>query len=154
MNKDIPPITDYSQAKQYLFYLLSRREYSQHELQNKLDNRLCPAQISQSLLAEFADNNWQSDHRFALSLLKAKAGSGYGPKVIQQLFYQHKIKADLNSLTEEAEIDWQQVVNDCYERKFRQKPIKDFKDKQKRYRFLYSRGFDSDFIQQVFSSFS
>ncbi len=149
INKDIPPITDYPQAKQYLFYLLSRREYSRYELAQKLDARLCPAEIKTDLLNEFIQNDWQSDYRFSVSLVKSKAASGYGVKMIQQLLNRHQIKLDMTQLEADAEIDWFDSITQCYEKKYRNKPVKDFKDKQKRYRYLYSRGYSSDLIQSI-----
>lgn len=149
-NKVAPPLTEYQPAKQYLFYLLSRRDYSQLELQRKLAQRSCPLSIQTQLLAELAEDGLQSDHRFAISMIKYKAAAGYGPNVLKQLLKQHQITTDLYDLQAETEIDWHQVVLNCYQKKFGDKPIKDYKDKQKRYRYLYSRGFTSDLIQQVF----
>ncbi|WAJ71230.1 regulatory protein RecX [Catenovulum adriaticum] len=149
-NKVIPPLTEYQPAKQYLFYLLSRREYSKIELQRKLDQRSCPSSIQAQLLAELSEDGLQSDHRFAVSIVKYKAAAGYGPNVIKQILKQHQITVDLDDLQAETEVDWTEVIFYCYQKKFADKPIKDYKDKQKRYRFLYSRGFPSDLIQQVF----
>lgn len=150
LNKEIKPITDYQSGKQYLFYLLSRRDYSQVELQRKLTERCCPTDIISTLLTEFTENNWQSDQRFAFSLFKYKANSGYGVNYIQQLLKQHQISEDLNEFANAAEIDWYEQLMACYQKKYNGKPIKDYQDKQKRFRFLYSRGYPSELIQSLF----
>lgn len=149
-NKVIPPLTEYQPTKQYLFYLLSRREYSNLELQRKLEQRSCPLPIQTQVLDELSQSGLQSDHRFAVSMVKYKAAAGYGPNVLKQILKQHQITEALDDLQAEAEIDWTEIIFYCYQKKFGDKPIKDYKDKQKRYRFLYSRGFPSDLIQQVF----
>ncbi|WP_143872469.1 regulatory protein RecX [Catenovulum sediminis] len=144
--KQLPDITDKIHARQYVLNLLSRKEYARSQLEKKLTARACPHEIIKSVLDEFNENNWQSDQRFAEVTLKSKSAAGYGPKYIQQLFYQHQVDCDVNQLADSLEIDWVEIVVQLIQKKYTDPLTKDFKEKQKRMRFLYSRGFSGEYI--------
>ncbi|KMT65250.1 regulatory protein RecX [Catenovulum maritimum] len=133
-------------AINYLTWLLARRDYSQFDLKQKLQQKQYPSQIIEAVLLLIEENGWQSDLRYARLLMRTKAQSGYGPNKIKQIFQQHQIKVDFYALELELEICWLSALIDLNERKYRT-PVTDFKEKQKRFRFFYQRGYTSEQIQ-------
>ncbi len=129
--------------------MLSRKEYSRHRLNQKLIQRHCPEKIREQVLNECIEQGWLNDERFALMIVRAKSQAGYGAKYIQQYLFQHQINLDVDVLAEEAEVDWYAVLTDLVERKYKSKNCQDYKERQKRFRFLFSRGFSPDLINQV-----
>ncbi|EWH11297.1 recombination regulator RecX [Catenovulum agarivorans DS-2] len=147
MIKALPDLEDEAQAKQYLTYLLSRKEYARSQLFNKLQQRNYPKDAANQLLDELAELSWQSDERYATSLIRAKAQSGYGPKYIQQLFFQHQVAVSFNDIICELEINWVEHLVRVIEKKYATKDLTDYKQKQKCLRYCYSRGYSSSDIQ-------
>lgn len=143
------PIDDQQQARQYLLYLLARKEYSAYTLNKKLAQRDCPPAIAASLLEEFAQREWQSDLRYAQTVLRAKSHAGYGPKFIQQKLSQERVNLDVEDLAQQLEIDWLFNLSELILRKYKGRAAKDYREQQKRFRFLFSRGFDTDLITQA-----
>lgn len=130
--------------------LLATREHSLHELRNKLIAKDYDRQLVERQLNEFCDNNIQSDSRFAESFIRSKANKGQGPQRIRMALREHQIN---DALIEEgfahSEIDFFAAACDVYIKKYRHKPIADWRDKQKRMGFLQYRGFEQDQIAQA-----
>src|SRR3546814_6475727 len=59
--------------------LLVRREHSRKELANKLAARGVAREDAEAAVERMAAEGWQDDARFATSLARMRAGSGYGP---------------------------------------------------------------------------
>ncbi len=107
--------------RDYLFFLLSKQDYSKAQLQQKLLKRakLTDVEIVQ-LLDEFAQKGWQSDQRFAEQLIRASLLKGYGEKrIIQKLVYEKQVDASLvERLLCTQEIDWTTQAKMCYQKKY------------------------------------
>ncbi|WP_111976486.1 regulatory protein RecX [Algibacillus agarilyticus] len=138
------------QARNYLFYLLGRCEYSQFTLKRKLTEKEYDHELTQALLAEFAEKDYQSDFRYTQSIIRIKASKGFGPNAIIQSLMQHGIDKYQYALAEqETDIDWLENLLSLFDRKFRAIDLNDFKAKQKVQRFLYQRGFTGAQIQNM-----
>lgn len=59
--------------------LLTRREHSRKELTRKLAARGVEADEAREAVDRLAQEGWQDDTRFAESLVRSRAGAGYGP---------------------------------------------------------------------------
>ena len=70
-----PPPT----ATQRALGLLTRREHSRKELARKLTTRGVADEEAEAAVDKLAAAGWQDDHRFAQSLVRSRANSGYGP---------------------------------------------------------------------------
>lgn len=131
--------------REYLFFLLARREYSKAELKEKLTRRgKLTAKAIESLVDEFAEKNWQSDIRCAETVIRVGIAKNYGKaRIRQKLIYDRKIAADLadEALTSAA-INWPVQAEKCYQKKYRDQAIIDYQDKQKRLQYLLRQGFD------------
>ena len=128
--------------------LLSRRDHSCHELKQKLQLKGGDADDIAAVIEWCTNENYQSDSRYCAMLVRAKANKGYGPAVVSQAAREQGIDRELLTQTlEELEIDWFALALSQYQKKFADKPITDFQDKQKRMGFLQRRGFNSAQIQ-------
>lgn len=96
-----------SKCKQHAVQLLSWREHSYYELQQKLIQRgYAPDEIVEALDALVA-KDWLSDARFAESYLRMRAQKGYGPARITAELQQRGITQTLlQNVLHAFEWDW------------------------------------------------
>lgn len=137
-----------AELKKIAIDLLSRRDHSRQELQQKLLHKGGEAQVIADVIDWCTDENYQSDSRYCAMLVRSKVNKGYGPAVVSQAARENGIDRELLTQTlEELEIDWFELARQQYQKKFADKPITDFQDKQKRMGFLQRRGFSASQIQ-------
>lgn len=133
--------------------MLGRRDHSRHELQQKLSERckfLFPKkELTQSEIDElitkvldyFAEEELQSDSKFAAAYTRQSVTKGWGPikigyKLRQKGVANHIIDAELKQDDE----FWQEQISELIERKYTL-PFKDINEQSQCQRFLTSRGF-------------
>lgn len=126
--------------------LLSRREHSRRDLGRKLARRGVASEDAQAAIDRLADASYQSDRRFAESLLRQRVGQGYGPRHIQAELGTHGIPADtIRELLDGP--DWDAVARDLVARRLR-----DPADPDARRRvagLLQRRGFGGDTVRRL-----
>ena len=81
-------------ATQRALGLLTRREHSRKELARKLAVRGVAADEAGAAIDRLAAAGWQDDRRFAESLVRGRAGSGYGPLRIRAELATHGLDRD------------------------------------------------------------
>lgn len=127
---------------------LSRREHSRRELERKLKPHASDPQALVTLLDELAAQNWQSDERFAYSLVNRRAARQGWQRIASEL-HQHRIPdaviEELKASLLDTEAD---RARDVWERKFGE-PASDAKGYAKQYRFMASRGFSPALIRTL-----
>ena len=106
--------------------MLMRREHSQLELLKKLQLKGFDNSIINSSISLLAEQNYQSDERFSEAFILMRYNQGKGPLKIASELKGRGIKKFGNSIS------------------------LDFKDQAKQKRFLQSRGFGFDEINQAF----
>ena len=80
---------------------------------------------------------------------------GLGLYRIKQELQQHGIKAEQTLMhVEELEFDWFEQAKQTYQRKYDESPIKDMKEKAKRFRYMQYRGFSPDEIKYAMEEHS
>ena len=99
------------------------------------------------VLRDFVERNWQSDARFGESYLRDRVSKGFGPLRIGYELQQRGVDPEAAFQAEPQ--DWDAVLGRLYERKYGPAPIRDFKDRAKRMRFLQQRGFDHESIRNL-----
>lgn len=128
--------------------LLSRREHSCGELQQKLRQKGGDEADIAAVLAWCQQQNYQSDARYCAMLVRSKVAKGYGPAVVSQAAREQGLDRELLQDTLAAlDIDWFALALSQYQKKFADKAIQDYQDKQKRMGFLQRRGFNAGQIQ-------
>lgn len=129
---------------------LSRREHSRAELARKLQPYVDPdkPQELQQVLDELARDNWQSDQRFARSLVHRRASKKGAALVLQEL-RQHGLQgAEIDDIRHELEATEIERAREVWQKKFGEAPA-DRREYARQYRFLASRGFSARCLSAI-----
>lgn len=126
--------------------LLSRREYSRHELYQKLIARTSSETSLLQLLDQLMQAGYQSDQRFAESFIRSRINRGLGQMRIERELKEKGIEQDLIEQSFQENIDWFELAYESGLRKFRCLNLENYKEKQKAFRYLAYRGFSMDQI--------
>lgn len=135
-------------AVNYLLYLLSKRDYSEQELRQKLKQKEYDFDEIDEAIEKAQVNNWQSDERFCVTFIRYRSMQGVGPRRLKQELRLKGIKDwIINQELENAEVDWFELAEQIFEKK---RPLVwDLKAKQKMWRFMVSRGFYNDHFSHL-----
>ncbi len=131
---------------------LARREHSAAELKRKLLAKGFDEQEVTRTLERLQREKLQSDVRFAQSYLHYRQSKGFGPL---KIYHELKTKGVSQEIIELAEADeacdWFEHLKKLEKRKYNGLPAKDYKEQQKRSRFLQQRGFAIHDIMRLFT---
>lgn len=135
-------------AANYLLYLLSKRDYSEQELRQKLKQKEYDLDEVENAIKKAQANNWQSDERFCAAFIRYRSMQGIGPRRLKQELKLKGVKDWLISQElEKAEVDWFELAEQIFEKK---RPLVwNLKAKQKMWRFMLSRGFYNDHFSHL-----
>lgn len=139
-----------SQAKRYCVWLLSRRECSAKELQERMDRKGYLKDVAQKALAFCQEHHFQSDERFASSKVRQRQ-SRLGNRRIQMELRDKGVSAELAAevlaqVAPEEERALQALS------KFEGKPWTP-ELRSKAWRFLATRGFGSGCVERALREF-
>lgn len=129
-------------AKEQAIRLLARRDHSRLELQRKLALRGYPTDVVESIIARLADQDLQSDQRFAENFVRSTLNRGQGERKIRAGLQSHGI--DDGSIAALLDIDdeqWLRLAAKAAQRRFGESPPEGDIELVKRGRFLINRGF-------------
>lgn len=130
--------------------LLARREHSHRELTHKLVKRGWPAADVESVIDELAEENLQSDDRFAESFVRQRVGKAYGPVRIRAELAERGIdRAQVARALEAESPDWFVIASEWYEKRYGGAPPADLKEKSRRQQALARRGFEHEIVRQL-----
>ena len=128
--------------------LLVRREHSRKELTRKLAARGVEADEAAAAVERLAGEGWQDDTRFAESLVRGRAASGYGPLYVRAELATHGLSSDaIAAALEGFDGDWTGNARDLVRRRFGPAGPLDLAQRRKAADLLARRGFDSDSIR-------
>ena len=123
--------------------LLASRDHSRHELTTKLSRRCADDALLAQVIDQLQAENLQSDARFAETFVRSRSQRGYGPHRLKQELRQRGISSELAlQALEDGEVDWNKLARDVQAKKFGEQPPVDAREKARRARFMYQRGFD------------
>ena len=146
MRKDKPPLPPRDRA----LGLVSRREHSARELKRKLQQKGVTAEEAVDVVDEMGERNYQSDARFAESLVRRRALDGYGPVRIRAELASHGVVREAaTSAIAAADVDWMQIAKRVFSAKYRDTEAADHKERHKRAAWLAARGFDGATVRAV-----
>jgi len=150
-------MTDWHEPYNKALDYLSRREYGAIELKKKLIKFGFEESIVSVAMEQVQKNNLQCDHRFAEAYIRSRSKRGMGPQKIELELNQKWIDEGLfyetvRQLSSEGELDWFQIIQDEYEKKYRNTEPSNYNEWTKRARFLQGRGFTFEQINTVLSS--
>lgn len=125
--------------------LLTRREHSRKELTRKLTSRGLDAGEVETAVAKLAEAGWQNDARFAESMVRSRAGNGYGPLHIRAELATHGLDSQaIADALDGYEGDWLQNARDLVRRRYGEDFAADPVRRRKAADLLMRRGFDGD----------
>ena len=125
--------------------MLMRREHSRLELFQKLQTKGFDVDVVNDSISKLVEHNYQSDDRFSEEFIQMRFNQGKGPvKIASELKMRGINTFDLSVF------DWFQLAKEIRQRKFGDLSSLDFKETAKQKRFLQSRGFNLDQINQAF----
>ncbi|AKO46083.1 recombination regulator RecX [[Haemophilus] ducreyi] len=135
-------------AVNYLIYLLSKRDYSEYDLRNKLIQKQYETDEIEHAIQQAQLNNWQNDERYCVSFIRYRSQQGIGPRRLKQELRLKGIKDYLISeQLQNTEIDWFSLAEQLFEKK---RPLDwNIKVKQKMWRFMLSRGFYNEHFSHL-----
>ena len=138
---------------QKAIHYLSRREHSQSELTRKLSQQGFTQQEISHTIQRLIAQNLQSDERFCEAYIRYRSLRGYGPVRIKQELTERGVNHSLiANCFEMCDIDWREVAQHQYSKKFGEQAVTDFKVRAKHMRFLQYRGFTSEQIAYCFDN--
>ncbi|WP_235914855.1 recombination regulator RecX [Pelistega ratti] len=129
--------------------LLSRREYSEQELRQKLYRYTDDEVAINQVITRLQKEKWQSDTRFAENFVSSKQTRWGSQKIIQALSKHHLEQdtlVDIKMSLRETEYERALVV---WNKKFKGQKATTPQEKAKQMRFLASRGFSADIVRKI-----
>lgn len=128
--------------------LLTRREHSRKELARKLTARGVDSAEAETAVAKLAGEGWQDDTRFAESLVRSRAGNGYGPIRLRAELGTHGLDREaIARALDTFDGDWTEQARDVVRRRFGDHLYDDRALQRKAAEFLFRRGFTADQIR-------
>lgn len=137
--------------------LLSRRDHSARELAAKLATREAPPAHIEAVLQRLADARFLNDERFAENYIRQRSAKGYGERRIRAELRERGVddsivNRQLRQAEEQGEVDWFELAQTAYRKKFGDRTIEDLKERAKRMRFMQYRGFSHEQIDVAMQS--
>lgn len=127
---------------------LSRREHSRLELRRKLQRHSDDLNEIDTLLDELEKENWQSEHRYAQSLINRRADKYGTARVLQELRRNGVNDTLIEEVREQLKDSEFERALEVWERKFGSAP-EDQKAYARQYRFMASRGFSPGLLRRI-----
>jgi regulatory protein len=122
--------------------LLTRREHSRQELTRKLAAGGVETADAVSAIERLAEAGWQDDARFAGSLVRSRASSGYGPAFIKAELRTHGLPGEMVAAALDGfDGDWGALAVDQVRRRYPLACAGDVAQARKALDFLLRRGF-------------
>ncbi|APE31297.1 recombinase RecX [Halomonas aestuarii] len=133
--------------------LLARREYSRHELVERLVAKGHEDEAITDCIDALAEQGLQSDTRFAESFLRSRILRGQGPLKIRLDLERRGLDRELirhafDEAAQRGEGDWFALARDALARRF-SGPGDTPRERARRERFLAGRGFDFDQVRHA-----
>ena len=138
-------LTQESKCYSAAMKMLMRREHSKLELFQKLQVNGFGVDIINDSISKLVKQNYQSDERFAEDFILMRFNQGKGPvRIVSELKMKGINTFDLSAF------DWFVLAKEIRQKKFGNQLSLDYKETAKQKRFLQSRGFNLDQINQAF----
>jgi regulatory protein len=128
---------------------LARREYSVHELEQRLAGKGFPSGEISTVLDGLIGQGLVSDTRFTETLVRNRVERGYGPlKIAYELRAKGIDDALVDEFLQDEEEYWVERLRAVWERRFGRPPA-DYREWTRQARGLQSRGFTAQQVRRV-----
>lgn len=130
--------------------LLARREYSAHEIRQKLSQKTPDLNSIETVVQRLMDDGLQSDERFTEAFTKMRLRQGKGSTLVAFELKQKGISQQLiQAYVKTEDEQWRESLSQLINRRFDGQIAEDPKTRAKQIRFLQSRGFTLEQIRQI-----
>jgi regulatory protein len=128
--------------------LLAGRDFTRHELAERLSRRGYAPAMVQSAVAGLVAENLLREERYVEQFVAQHSGRGRGPMRIRQDLRQRGIDAEaIDTALSAGDVDWTESARAARRRRFGTALPADRRERAKQARFLQYRGFSSDQIR-------
>lgn len=142
----------FKRVKNTALELLSRRDYSEKELSDKLKIKECPTDEVCKVIHELVQAGYINEAKITENHIHWRRVKGLGPERIAMELKARGIPeaiiAEQLDMTDNA---WLAEAQKVWQKHFKNQMPSDFKTKAKQMRFLQYRGFTSEQIESVFN---
>ncbi len=150
MRQSPPPKPEERDARQVALDLLVRREHSREELRRKLAARGFEGAEIRSALDRLEAERLQSDARFAESYIFARQSRGFGPiRIRMELGERGVADAVIDEHLDASASQWRELLYAQYRKRYGNEPVREYKERARRARFLQQRGFPAEMIGRL-----
>jgi regulatory protein len=130
------------------YALLAGRDFSRHELTERLLRRGYGAAVVDEAVGHIVQEGFLREERFAEQFVTQRAGRGHGPLRVRMGLREKGVEPEtIDQALGGTETDWIQAAREARRRKFGLEPPADRRERAKQARFLQYRGFSSDQIR-------
>lgn len=130
--------------------MLARRDYSRHELTQKLLAKGANADLLHNIVNELSAKGLIQERRFAENFLYWRKNRGLGPLRIMQELQARGIDASLIAeIVHVADECWFSEVRKIWQKHFKGRKPKDYAERAKQMRFLQYRGYTREQIESI-----
>jgi regulatory protein len=130
------------------YALLAGRDFSRHELIERLLRKGYGAAVIDEAVANIVQEGFLQEDRFAGQFVSQRARRGHGPVRVRMGLREKGVDPEtIDQALGTTETDWFQAAREARRRKFGLEPPADRRERAKQARFLQYRGFSSDQIR-------
>lgn len=141
-------MADLAELKHMALNWLSRRDYSEAQLSQRLSRQGGEADDIAKVIAWCKAENYLDQQRFISMLVRSRVNKGYGlGYIVQECRQQNISREQVLQCAAELEIDWFALAQRLYRKKYGQSIVTEYKDKFKRMAYMQRRGFSNEQIQ-------
>lgn len=137
--------------KDYIIFLLSRREYSTKEIETKLKMREHSAEEIEEGIAWAISSGYQSNTRFAVSHAKNRSNKRGDRSLMYEMKNKGMNEEDIENAMNEVDPEKDRIL--YFLEKYKFKDLHDIKIKEKAFRSLASKGFSFSNIKEAWEEF-
>lgn len=148
-----------NKAYLYLIKLLSARDYSEHKLKEKLQEKVrakrFPAEDAESALNLVKEQGYLREEAYAEARVKGFMSKGYSPDYIRQKLAQERLTVTDQTIGEiftEYRVSEEDQIERLARKKMGSKTEFDFDDETRILRFLISKGHDFSTSKKILKS--
>lgn len=130
------------------YALLAGRDFSRHELSERLLRKGYRADYVEAAVAALIQEGFLREERYAGQFVTQRSGRGQGPLRVRMGLKDRGVDAEtIEQALDAADTDWVQAAREARRRKFGAALPADYRERAKQARFLQYRGFSSDQIR-------
>jgi regulatory protein len=142
---------DIKQIKEECLRLLTRRDHSRKEIQDKLAIKGYGRNQILTVIDELAQQNWLDNSRYAEGYARVRSQKGFGPVRIAYELKQQGIDPDtVDKIIRATTDNWMNLLGQVYTKKYSNAGAMTGNERANRIRFLQQRGFSSAMIHDLF----